>query len=107
MPAIRISNQAASPNAVNGLNFEDIPPGGALLSLYASQSAAGNTIGLKVGSEQFLVDAQPNIEAAADVVDIDRDQILFQEPVQEGKLFVPVTGAGAINFLIVLEYVAP
>ncbi|MFG0329821.1 MAG: hypothetical protein ACF8PN_07990 [Phycisphaerales bacterium] len=107
MPAIRVSNQAAAPNAVNGLNFEDIPAGGALLSLYASQSAAGNTIGLKVGSEQFLVDASPNIEAAPDIVDIDRDQILFQEPVPAGKMFVPVTGAGAVNFLIVLEYAAP
>jgi len=106
MPSIKILNQGDSANALNGLKFEDIPPGGALLSLYASAVTAGDTIGLSVGSEDFLVDAQPNIEASADVVDTDRDQILFQEPVPEGKIFVPVAVTTALNFLIVLEYAA-
>lgn len=107
MPAIKLVNQATSANAVNGLKYEDIPAGGALLSLYASAVTATDTIGLSVGSEDFLVDASPNIEASADVVDTDRDQILFQEPVPAGKLFVPVAATTAVNILIVLEYAAP
>lgn len=107
MPAIKVINQATSANAVNGLKYEDIPPGGALLSLYASGATAGDTIGLSVGSEDFLVDAQVNIEASADVVDTDRDQLLFQEPVPSGKLFVPIAATTAVNFLIVLEYANP
>ena len=107
MPAIKITNQGDSSNAVNGLKFEDIPPGGALLSLYASCVTAGDTIGLSIGSEDFLKDATPNLEASADVVDTDRDQILFQEPVPEGKMFVPVDVTTALNFLIVLEYANP
>jgi hypothetical protein len=106
MPSIMLKNIAAgTANAVNGLNFEDIPPGGALLSLYATTAVAAGTVGLKVGSEDFLVDAQVNIESAADVIDTDRDQVLFQEPVPEGKLFISV-GAQVGNILAVLEYVA-
>lgn len=107
MPSTAIKNQGDSANAMNGLNFEDIPPGGALVSLYASCVTVGDTIGFKVGSEDFLVDAQPNIEASADVVDTDRDQLLFQEPVPEGKIFIPVAVTTALNFLLVLEYAAP
>lgn len=106
MPSIKVVNQADSANAVNGLKFEEIPAPGALLSLYASCVTAGDTIGLSVGSEDFLVDAEPNIEVSADVVDTDRDQILFQEPVPAGKMFVPIEVTTAINFLIVLEYLA-
>lgn len=107
MPSIKLVNVATTPNAVNGLNFEDIPPGGALLSLYASCVTATDTIGLKVGSEDFLVNGSPNVESAADVVDTDRDQILYQEPVPQGKLFVPITATTAVNALIVLEYARP
>lgn len=105
MPSIKKVNQGDSANALNGLKFEDIPPGGALVSLYASAVTAGDTIGFSVGSEDFLVDAEPNIETSADVVDTDRDQILFQEPVPEGKMFMPIAVTTAINYLLVLEYV--
>lgn len=107
MPAIKLVNQTTSQNVVNGLKFEDIPPGGALLSLYATGTNNADRIGVTVGSEEFLSDAAVNIESAADVIDTDRDQILFQEPVPEGKLFVPVTATAAVNVLIVLEYAAP
>lgn len=107
MPAIKLVNVATTANALNGLKFEDVPPGGALASLYASGVTAGDTIGLSVGSEEFIRDAQVNIEASADVVDIDRDQVLFQEPIPSGKLFLPVTATTAVNFLLVLEYANP
>lgn len=107
MPSVKRVNVATTTNAMNGLKFEDIPPGGALLSLYASGVTAGDTIGLSVGSEDFLVDAECNIEASADVVDTDRDQILFQEPVPEGKIFMPISATTAVNFILVLEYAAP
>ena len=107
MPAIKLVNQTTTPNAVNGLNFEDIPAGGALVSLYASGVTATDTIGLKVGSEEYVVDAAVNLESSADVVDTDRDQILVQEPVGQGKLFVPITATTAVNFLLIIEYVRP
>lgn len=107
MPATKRVNVATVSNAMNGLKFEEIPAGGALASLYASCVTAGDVIGFSVGSEDFLVDAEPNIEASADVVDTDRDQILFQEPVPSGKIFMPITATTAVNFLLVLEYANP
>lgn len=106
MPSTKIVNQATSANAMAGLNFEDIPPQGALLSLYASGVTAGDTISCTAAGEQLAVDAEPNIEIGADVVDTSRDRILFQEPVSEGKVFIPVTATTAINWLLVVEYAA-
>lgn len=103
MPSVKVSNQAASTNAMNGLTFEDIPEPGALVSLYAAGVTVLDTIGLSVGSERFLVDADVNIEISADVVDTDRDQVLFREPVPAGKLFLPVAVTTALNWLLVIE----
>lgn len=105
MPSIKVANQATATNAVNGLKFSKLSAP-ALLSLYASAVTVTDTIGLSVGSEDFLVDAGPNIEASADVVDTNRDQILFSEPVPDGDIFLPVVATTAVNFLLVIEELA-
>ena len=102
MPSIRINNQASSANALQGLQFEELD-GPALLSLYASSVTATDTVGLSVSGEQLLVDATPNLEVSADVVDTNRDAILVREPVPAGKLFMPVAATTAVNFLLVIE----
>lgn len=102
MPSIALKNVATTANAVDGLKFRNLP-GPALISLYASGVTAGDVISLSVGNEDFLVNGQTNIEASADVVDTDRDQILFQEPVPAGELFIPITATTAVNFLVVIE----
>lgn len=102
MPSIRISNAGVQANAVDGLQFQDIPVGGALVSIYASTAVALGTISYSVGTERFLVLAAVNIEVSADVVDTDRDMILDREPVPAGKQFLSVEGQIA-NFLIVIE----
>lgn len=104
MPATKVVNQAAATNAMNGLQFEDIPLGGAYVSLWASGVTAGDTISLKVGQKDYLDLAEPNIEISADVVDTDRDQILFREPMRSGKIFLGIIVTTAINFLLVQEY---
>lgn len=107
MPSIKKTNIATVANALNGLKFEDIPPGGALISLYASGATVLDEISYSVGSEDFLVSAHVNVEASADVVDTDRDQILFQEPVPRGKQFLAITATTAVNYLLVMEYTGP
>jgi hypothetical protein len=104
-PAIKQVNVATSANALNGLKFDEIPSPGALVTLYASCVTAGDTIGFSVGSEDYLVDAEPNVEIAADVVDTDRDAILVREPCGPGKAFLRIAATTAVNFLLVLEYV--
>ncbi len=102
MPSIRLSNQAISANVVDGLQFQDIPEPGALVSIYATTAAAGGLVSYSVGTERFLVDASVNIEASADLVDTDRDMILDREPVPAGKQFLAVAGQIA-NLLVVIE----
>jgi len=103
MPSIRRSNVAAGTvNALDGLNFQDIPEPGALVTIYASTAVAGGTISYSVGTEQFLVDASVNIERSADEVGTNVDMVLDREPVPGGKQFLPVDLQVA-NFLVVIE----
>lgn len=103
MPSIRVSNvAAATPNAVDGLQFQDIPKPGALVSIYASTAVATGTISYSVGTERFLVNAAVNTEQNADEVNTQFDMILDREPVSSGKQFLAVDGQ-VCNFLIVIE----
>jgi len=103
MPSIRLSNVAAgTANALDGLQFQDIPDPGALVTIYASTAVAAGTISYSVGTERFLVDASVNVEIVADGVDTNRDMVLDREPVPAGKQFLAVDGQVA-NLLVVIE----
>jgi len=103
MPSIRLNNIAAGvANALDGLQFQDIPEPGALVSIYASTAVALGTISYSVGTERFLVDAAVNIEISADVVDTGQDLVLDREPVPAGKQFLAVD-AQVCNMLVVIE----
>jgi len=101
-PSIRISNAGVQANALDGLQFQDIPEPGALVTIYASTAVALGTISYSVGTERFLVLASVNIEQSADEVDTNLDMILDREPVPAGKQFLSVEGQVA-NFLVVIE----
>jgi hypothetical protein len=103
MPSIRLSNQAAgTSNALDGLPFQDLPEGGALVSIYGSSATAGGLLSYSVGTERYMVDAYVNTESAADVVDTNRDMILDREPVPGGKQFLSVD-TQICNVLLVIE----
>ena len=103
MPSIMRKNVAAGVvNDLDGLQFQDIPVPGALVTIYASAAVAGGNIDYTVGTNRILVGAVVNIESAADVVDIDRDKVLDREPVPAGKQFLGVN-AQICNYLIVIE----
>jgi len=103
MPAIRLSNIAAGvANALDGLQFQDIPEPGALVTIYASTAVALGTISYSVGTERFLVAASINIEQNADEVNTNADLVMDREPVPAGKQFLAVDGQVA-NLLVVIE----
>jgi hypothetical protein len=102
MPTIKRVNVATSTDALQGLKFK-VQNSPALISLFASCVTATDTISFSVGSREFLVNASPNIEGSADVVDTDRDQILFQERVPPGEYFIAITATTAVNFILVIE----
>jgi len=102
MPSIRLSNAAISANILDGLQFQDIPDGGALVTIYASTAVAAGLISYSVGTERFLVDASVNIEQNADEVNTNFDLVLDREPVPAGKQFLAVI-AQVCNVLVVIE----
>ena len=103
MPSIRINNVAAGvANALDGLQFQDIPEPGALVTIYASTAVALGLISYSVGTERFLVDAAVNVEIVADAVDSGRDMVLDREPVPGGKQFLAVDDQ-VCNLLVVIE----
>ena len=102
MPTISVANAGVQANAVDGLQFQDIPEPGALVSIYASTAVVLGTISYSVGTERFLVLAALNTEIVADAVDTSRDMILDREPVPAGKQFLSVE-AQVANFRIVIE----
>jgi len=105
MPVIQLKNQAAgTENIVSGLAFQDIPEGGALVSIFATTAAAGGTLSYNVGNERFCVAAQLNIESAVDVIDMARDVLLDREPVPSGKQFVAIDSQVG-NVRIEIEYI--
>lgn len=103
MPAIRLNNIAAgTANALDGLQFQDIPEPGALVTIYASAAVALGLLSYSVGTERFLVDAAANVEQNADEVNTDFDLVLDREPVPAGKQFLSVA-AQVVNVLVVIE----
>lgn len=103
MPTIKVSNQATAANALALLKFNRLTSP-ALISLWAAGVTVTDTLGLSIGDREVLVGANPNIEISADVVDTNRDQILFAEPAEPGmELFMPVTVTTATNFLLLID----
>jgi len=103
MPSIALKNVAAgTANALDGLQFQDIPEPGALVTIYASTPTAGGLMSYSVGTERFMVSAEVNIELSADVVTNNRDMVLDREPVPAGKQFLAID-AQIVNFLMVIE----
>lgn len=103
MPAIKVTNQASAANAVDGLKFSRINRP-TRLSFFASGVTNSDTVSVSVDQTDYLVNANPSIEISADVVDVARDQLLFDEPIRQGQLFVAIVATTAVNFLVVLRY---
>jgi len=111
MPAIRLltvhAAAATTANIYDGIRFDTLI-GPALVSLWFSAEDEGDLFSFAVGDQEYLVDASVNVEAGTGVVDTDRDQILFREPINiPGKLFGRYVSAAASagNSLLVIEYV--
>ena len=75
-----------------------------VVNLWASSVTNGDEIGLRLDKTVIMDDGECNPEAAADVVDTDRDQLVFNTVVGEGRLRVPVpTLTTELQFIISVE----
>lgn len=61
-----------------------------IVNLWASCVTNGDTLGLLLDKTVILDTGEINIEAAADVIDTDRDQLVFNSVVGRGNLRMPV-----------------
>lgn len=106
MPVIRKKVTAATDDALANLNFSVVPAPGAILNLWASTATAGDTIGLNIGSQNIIAPGTPvNLESANEVVDNDRDQMLFNEVVGPGRLQLPLgTVTLDTSFILDIRY---
>lgn len=108
MPSLRFRVSATTTDALANRTFNVVPAGGAVVNLWGAGVTTTDNFGFAVGSRQIMVNGSlENIEASADVCDNDRDQLLFNELIPPGQLFMPVTVTTESQYLINLAYVVP
>lgn len=106
MPTIRRLVAAPTEDALLGLKFktQNAP---ALVTLAASTPTVTEEISFSVGSTEFLVAAQINLEIANQTVDLARDTLLYQEPVPAGEYFIRIPAVAAdVSYILIIEPVA-
>jgi len=105
MPSIKVVPQATTTDALATKKFNVIPPGGAILNLWASGATAGDSLGLAIGDRDLIVQGtEVNLESNTDVCDTARDQLLFNEVIGPGQLYMPCTLTTEMQILIHLRY---
>jgi len=78
-----------------------------VVNLWASCVTNGDRIGLRLNRSIIMDDGEANVEASADVIDTERDQLVFNSVVPVGRLRVPVpTVTTEIQFIVTVDPVA-
>jgi len=105
MPSLRFIVPATTPDAMSNRKFNVIPTPGAIMNVWASSVTVTDTWGISVGDRDIVVGGSvANVVSAAGVVDVERDQVVFNEEVEGGQIFLPATLTTDMNFLIHLRY---
>jgi len=106
MPTIRARVGTTTPDALTALKFKILPPRGAVVNLWAAGVTLTDDIGYSVGAGEIISQGTDiNIEVSADVIDQDRDQVLFNELITPGgEQFIPVTVTTEMQFLLSMKY---
>ena len=95
MPTIKGAVTAATTDALSNVKFNTIPPPGAIINMWIACAANGGTFGLAIGDRDIVVQGtESNVEVSADVIDAARDQVVFDEVVGPGQLYLPIPAAG-------------
>ena len=94
MPAIKRQITAATENALTNLRFTR-PKRPTLVSLWASSATAGEDLSFSVDDLVVADSCEINLEAANQVIDVQRDQILFREPCPAGEYVLAVPAVAA------------
>jgi len=106
MPSLAFLVAATTTDALANRKFAVVPASGAILNLWATCITVTDTWGISIGDRDIAVDGSiMNIETGVvDVFDVARDQLIFNEVIGGGQLFLPVTVTTNARFLIHLRY---
>lgn len=103
MPVIKRKVSAASENVLTDRRFANLK-GPALVSLWATTATAGEVLSFGVGDLLVAEACAINLEVANEVVDTNRDQILWREPVASGQLTLAVPAVAAdMSYILLIE----
>jgi len=105
MPGLRFRVSTTTPDAMSNRKFNVIPAGGAVLNMWIAGVTGTDSFGISVGDRDIMVDGSLiSIEISADVIDVERDQVVFNQGVEGGQIFLPVTVTTEAQVLMHLRY---
>jgi len=105
MPSLRFRVSATTTDALANRKFSVVPAVGAILNLWGAGVTGTDSFGISIGDRDIMVDGSLlSIEVSADVIDVERDQLVFNEVIAGGQLFLPVTVTTEAQFLLHLRY---
>lgn len=106
MPSLHFLVAATTTDALANRKFAVVPQAGAIINMWATCITVTDTFGLSIGDRDIMVDGSiMNIETGVvDVTAVNRDQLIFNEVISGGQLFLPVTVTTNARFLIHLRY---
>ncbi len=103
MASRRLGIGAVTNDALSDQDIRTVE-GPSVVNLWASSVTNGDQIGLRLDKTIIMDDGECNIEASADVIDTNRDQLVFNTVVGAGELRLPVpTLTTELQFLISVE----
>lgn len=106
MPTIKKNITAITTDALQGVKFADIGGNGAIVNMWAAGQTAGDSLSMSLGNQDIIADSPVNVDATADTVNTNQDQLVFNEVVPAGHLFLPVSAVTTgIAVLIHIRYV--
>lgn len=103
MASRRIDVGAATADAIatEEIRRVDAP---SVVNMWASCVTNGDTVGLSLNRTEIMPTDECNIEISADVIDVARDQLVFNTVVGAGQLRVPVGAVTTeLQFLLSVE----
>lgn len=89
MSSRRIGVTATSNDTLADQDIRNVP-GPSVVNLFASCVTNGDLIGLRLDATVIMEDGECNVEISADVIDVGRDQLIFDTLVGKGTLRIPV-----------------
>jgi len=93
-----VTNDAISTDEIRRVEVPSV------VNMWASSATNGDTIGLLLNKTEIMATDEMNVEVSADVIDTNRDQLVFDSVVGVGQLRVPIgVVTTEVQFLLSVE----